>query len=66
MNIWVNQKYMENQRKNQLSKGISHESKEHPDVTHGDRAIAEKIAKAHLKEDPKYYSHIEAMERKYT
>ena len=57
---------MENKRKNQLSKGISHESKEHPDVTHGDRAIAEKIAKAHLKEDPKYYSHIEAMERKYT
>ena len=62
----VNQNLMNGKNTSELKQGIRHEAKEHPDVTHGDRAIAEKIAKAHLKEDPKYYTHVEAMERKYT
>jgi hypothetical protein len=47
---------------NQLKKGIQHEAQEHKDVTHGDQKIAEKIAMAHLKEDPQYYTHLSVME----
>ena len=46
----------------ELKEGIEHEAEEHPDVTKGDIAIAKKIAMAHLKEDPKYYTHLEEME----
>lgn len=48
---------------NELQTGITHEAKEHPDVTKGDIAIAKKIAKAHLKEDSHYYSHLAQMEQ---
>ena len=48
---------------NQLKTGTQHEAKEHPDVTKGDIKIAEKIARAHLKEDPLYYTHLIKMEK---
>jgi 2'-5' RNA ligase len=34
------------------------EEKEHDDITHGDPVLTGKIVMAHLKEDPKYYSHL--------
>jgi hypothetical protein len=44
----------------QLAMGIKVEH-EHTN----DKEIAKKIAKDHLSEDPKYYTHLLAMERKY-
>jgi len=44
---------------NQIKRGILHEL-EHTT----DREIARKIACDHLKEDPKYYTHLEAMEKR--
>jgi hypothetical protein len=36
--------------------------KEHQDVTHGDTQMTAKIAAAHLREDPKYYSKLKKVE----
>jgi hypothetical protein len=54
-----------------LKKGIDVE-KEHSgaisestDVVRGNKEKIAKIAVAHLKEDPKYYTHLNAMEKKY-
>ena len=33
--------------------------KEHNDITHGDKKMIKKIAEAHLREDPKYYTKLE-------
>jgi hypothetical protein len=56
---------------NQLREGIDVE-KEHSggvskstDVLRGNKEKIAKIAVAHLKEDPKYYTHLNAMEKKY-
>lgn len=46
--------------KNELKKGIE-EEKEHTD----NLQEREKIAKDHLREDPKYYTHLEEMKKKY-
>jgi len=35
------------------------------DVTHGDKEKTKKIAQVHLLEDPKYYTHLDEMEKKY-
>jgi len=40
----------------ELEMGIDDEAEEHEDVTHGDKDVAEKIAKGHLKQNPKYYT----------
>jgi len=42
----------------QLKKGIQVE-KEHNDVTDGDMRQIRKIAEAHLREDPKYYTKLQ-------
>lgn len=39
----------------QLKKGQQTEQ-EHNDITHGNFAMVTKIAKAHLREDPNYYT----------
>lgn len=39
----------------QMKKGMKVE-REHDDVTHGSHEMVKKIAMAHLKEDPKYYT----------
>lgn len=39
---------------------------EHKDVTGGDPKLTAMIARAHLKEDPKYYTHLKEMEDKYS
>ena len=44
----------------QLAKGMKVEM-EHTD----DKAMAKDIAKDHLVEDPKYYDHLEVMEKKF-
>jgi hypothetical protein len=36
------------------------------DVVKGNKMKIAKIAAVHLKEDPKYYSHLSAMEKKYS
>lgn len=45
----------------QLKKGISIEA-EHKDITKGNKKMQARIAMAHLKEDPKYYSKLSKME----
>jgi Protein of unknown function (DUF5661) len=35
------------------------------DVVHGSKKKIAKIATVHLKEDPKYYTHLDEMEDKY-
>lgn len=46
----------------ELKVGTQHENKEHKDITKGDENIAKKIAVIHLKEDPRYYTHLALME----
>lgn len=46
----------------EIQEGIEHENREHKDITKGDKKIAYKIAASHLKEDPKYYTHLSQME----
>ena len=36
------------------------------DVVKGNKLNIAKIAKVHLKEDPKYYTHLHSMEKKYS
>lgn len=55
----------------QLSKGLKMEQ-EHAggvskstDISKGNKMVPAKIAVAHLKEDPKYYTHLQKMESKY-
>lgn len=48
----------------ELKKGIKIE-KEHINTVGGNMKIVKSIALDHLKEDPKYYTHLMAMERKY-
>lgn len=43
----------------ELEKGTEEETDEHEDITHGDKTIGKKIAKAHLKKNPEYYSDLE-------
>lgn len=45
----------------ELKKGIEAEA-EHKDITKGDKITQAKIANAHLKEDPQYYTKLEKME----
>lgn len=40
----------------EFKKGLKIETKEHSDIDDSKHDIAKKIVKAHLKEDPKYYS----------
>lgn len=47
--------------KKQARMGMNVE-KEHQDVTHGDTQMTAKIAAAHLREDPKYYSKLKKVE----
>ena len=53
----------------QLGKGIDsekeHDKEKSTNVVKGDKMKLGKIAIAHLKEDPKYYDHLEKMENKY-
>jgi hypothetical protein len=35
------------------------------DVVHGSKRKIAKIATVHLKEDPSYYTHLDAMEKRY-
>lgn len=49
--------------KRELAHGMAHEAAEHGDVTHGDARISARIALAHLREDPRYYQKLAAMER---
>ncbi len=44
----------------ELAKGVEVEQ-EHTD----DKDVAKNVAKDHLSEDPRYYTHLLAMERKY-
>lgn len=46
----------------QLFEGTKVEAEEHPDVLRGNIEIAVRIALAHLKEIPDYYSRLEVME----
>ena len=47
----------------QLREGVKHEADEHYDVTNGNSIIAAKIAFAHIREIPDYYTRLEAMEQ---
>jgi hypothetical protein len=54
----------------QLSKGIDSEQEHNKggkalNVAKGNKMTTARIAIAHLKEDPKYYSHLEKMEQRY-
>lgn len=44
-----------------FEEGMNHEL-EHQDVTHGDPLMTAKIAMAHLREDPAYYTKLKRME----
>lgn len=46
----------------QFKNGLETESEEHSDVTNGDPVIAGRIAFAHLKEIPDYYTRLDEME----
>lgn len=50
--------------KKQAKMGMESE-KEHQDVTHGNPNLTAKIAAAHLKEDPKYYTKLRNMEKSF-
>jgi hypothetical protein len=50
--------------KGQLKKGTKMEAQEHKDVTKGKKAVAQKIAKAHLKEHANYYEELPKCEAK--
>lgn len=47
-----------NEKEKQMKMGMEVE-KEHNDITHGDKKMIKKIAEAHLREDPKYYTKLE-------
>lgn len=42
------------------------EASKSTDVVEGNKKKIAKIATVHLKEDPKYYTHLNAMEKKYS
>lgn len=48
----------------QFKMGMSHEGKEHKDVTKGDPIKTAKIVIAHLKEVPNYYTKLKKVEKK--
>jgi regulator of RNase E activity RraB len=48
----------------QLKMGLEVELAEHSDITNGDLVLTAKIALAHLKELPDYYTQLEKMEKK--
>lgn len=55
---------MKHNLKSQLKKGITVEAQEHADISKGNSLIAARIALAHLKEDPQYYTHLAMMEKR--
>lgn len=51
-----------NKKQARMGMKVEHE---HDDVTHGDSTLTAKIAAAHLKEDPEYYTKLKAVEESF-
>lgn len=58
-------KILKNAVSSQLGKGMKEEEEEHSDVIGNSKKKVAKVALAHLKKDPEYYTHVAAMEKKY-